>query len=82
MAGLDEAITSEIELPVIDGVGAADSVAEAIVDLGLKTGKVSTCAAPEPKFIPVSSSLFHSACSHGGAVRTPEKRTLGGGGQP
>ena len=60
MAGLEEAITSELHVPVIDGVGAAVRLAEALVGLGLKTSKVSTYAPPEPKKIigwPLSSAL-------------------------
>jgi allantoin racemase len=60
MAGLEEAITTELHVPVVDGVGAAIRLAEAIVGLGLKTSKVSTYAAPEPKKIigwPLSSAL-------------------------
>jgi allantoin racemase len=60
MAGLEEAITSELAVPVIDGVGAAVRLAEALVGLGVKTSKVSTYAAPEPKNItgwPISAAL-------------------------
>jgi len=60
MAGLEEAITSELRVPVIDGVGAAVRLAEAVVGLGLKTSKLSTYAVPEPKKIigwPLSVNL-------------------------
>src|SRR5215510_14513371 len=60
MAGLEEAITTELRVPVIDGVGAAVRLAEAIVGLGLRTSKVSTYAAPDPKKIiawPLSAAL-------------------------
>jgi allantoin racemase len=60
MAGLEEAITAEIGVPVIDGIGAAVRLAEAIVGLGLATSKVSTYAPPDPKKIigwPVSQTL-------------------------
>jgi allantoin racemase len=60
MAGLEEAITTELHVPVIDGVGAAVRLAEALVGLGLKTSKISTYAVPEPKKIigwPLSSAL-------------------------
>lgn len=60
MAGLEEAITSELHVPVIDGVGAAVRLAEAVVGLGLKTSKVLTYATPDPKSIiawPLSKSL-------------------------
>jgi allantoin racemase len=45
---------------VIDGVGAAVRLAEAVVGLGLTTSKVSTYAFPDPKKIiawPLSSAL-------------------------
>jgi allantoin racemase len=51
MAGLEEAITGELGVPVIDGIGAAVRLAEAIVGLGLTTSKVSTYAPPGPKKI-------------------------------
>jgi allantoin racemase len=60
MAGLEEAITGELHVPVIDGVGAAVRLAEAIVGLGLKTSKRSTYAPPEAKRIigwPLSGAL-------------------------
>ena len=60
MAGLEEAITSELFVPVIDGVGAAVRLAEALVGLGLKTSKRSTYATPDPKRIiawPLSTAL-------------------------
>jgi allantoin racemase len=51
MAGLEEAITTELRVPVIDGVGAAVRLAEAVVGLGLRTSKVSTYAPPDAKKI-------------------------------
>ena len=60
MAGLEEAITTELGVPVIDGVGAAVRLAETIVGLGLRTSKVSTYAAPDAKQItawPLSPAL-------------------------
>ena len=60
MAGLEEAITSELHVPVIDGVGAAVRLAEALVGLGLSTSKVSTYAKPDSKRIsawPLSVAL-------------------------
>jgi allantoin racemase len=60
MAGLEEAINAELHVPVIDGVGAAVRLAEAIVGLGLKTSKLSTYAPPDPKKIigwPLSVAL-------------------------
>ena len=60
MAGLEEAITTELGVPVVDGIGAAVRLAEAVVGLGLKTSKLCTYAAPEAKAItgwPLSQSL-------------------------
>ncbi len=60
MAGLEEAITTELGVPVIDGVGAAVRLAEAVVGLGLRTSKVSTYARPDQKAIiawPLSQAL-------------------------
>jgi allantoin racemase len=60
MAGLEEAITSELHVPIIDGVGAAVRLAETVVGLGLKTSKISTYALPGPKRIigwPLSVAL-------------------------
>jgi allantoin racemase len=51
MAGLERAITAELGVPVIDGIGAAVRLAEAVVGLGLTTSKVSTYAPPDPKQI-------------------------------
>jgi len=60
MAGLEDAITAAVSVPVIDGVGAAVRLAEALVGLGLKTSKVSTFAPPDQKKIigwPLSTAL-------------------------
>jgi allantoin racemase len=51
MAGLEQAITADLGVPVIDGIGAAVRLAEAVVGLGLATSKVSTYAPPDPKQI-------------------------------
>jgi allantoin racemase len=51
MAGLEKAITTELGVPVIDGIGAAVLLAEAVVGLGLKTSKISTYAPPDDKKI-------------------------------
>jgi allantoin racemase len=75
MAGLEEAITSELHVPVIDGVGAAVRLAEALVGLGLKTSKVSTYAPPAPKKIigwPLSSAL--GLRGDGSATKRQERR--------
>lgn len=66
MAGLEEAITAELGVPVIDGVGAAVRLAEALVGLGLRTSKVSTYAPPDPKNViawPLSEALGLRASS-------------------
>ena len=49
-------------MPVIDGVGAAVRLAEAVVGLGLKTSKVSTYAPPDPKKITAGRCPPRSAC--------------------
>jgi allantoin racemase len=70
MAGLEEAITTELGVPVIDGVGAAVRLAEAVVGLGLRTSKVSTYAQPDPKRIiawPLSPALGLGAQAGGDA---------------
>lgn len=51
MAGLDEAISAELGVPVVDGVAAGVRLVEAVVGMGLKTSKVGTYASPEPKSI-------------------------------
>ncbi|MTD52587.1 aspartate/glutamate racemase family protein [Amycolatopsis pithecellobii] len=48
MTGLDEKITTELGVPVVDGIGAAVGLAEAVVGMGLRTSKVCTYARPEP----------------------------------
>ncbi|MGA2530290.1 MAG: aspartate/glutamate racemase family protein [Acidimicrobiales bacterium] len=60
MAGLEEAITGALGVPVIDGIGAAVRLAEAVVGLDLRTSKISTYAVPSPKRIvawPLSQAL-------------------------
>lgn len=49
MADLATAITQEIGVPVIDGVGAAVKFVEVLVSLGLGTSKVGDLAFPIPK---------------------------------
>lgn len=51
MAGLEEAITERLGVPVIDGVGAAVRFAETLVNLSLRTSKVGAYAPPDPKGI-------------------------------
>ena len=67
MAGLDEAITARLGVPVVDGVAAAVKLAEALVGMGLSTSKVCTYANPESKTVigwPLSRHLqLHSAGS-------------------
>ncbi|MGX7679167.1 aspartate/glutamate racemase family protein [Jatrophihabitans sp. DSM 45814] len=46
MAGLAEAITNRLGVPVVDGVAAGVRLAEALVGLGLSTSKVCTYASP------------------------------------
>lgn len=46
MAGLAEAITAELGVPVIDGVAAAVALAQAVVGLGLSTSKSCSYAPP------------------------------------
>src|SRR5215469_16916478 len=74
MAGLEEAITTELGVPVVDGIGAAVKLAEAVVGLGLKTSKISTYAPPDDKNIigwPLSHALgMPRAPSRGDAART------------
>jgi allantoin racemase len=60
MAGLGEKVTAELGVPVVDGVAAAVSFAEAVVRLGLSTSKVRAFAEPRPKHIgswPLSARL-------------------------
>jgi allantoin racemase len=71
MAGLEEAITAELGVPVVDGIGAAVRLAEAVVGLGLRTSKVSTYARPDPKKIigwPLSQALGLAAGAAAGAA--------------
>ncbi|MGB5957526.1 aspartate/glutamate racemase family protein [Pseudomonas sp.] len=49
MAGLDEQIRQRTGVPVVDGVSAAVTIAEALVRMGLSTSKVRTYATPRAK---------------------------------
>ena len=49
LAGVEDAIRAELGVPVVDGVGAAVRLAEAVVGLGLSTSKRWTYAPPDPK---------------------------------
>ncbi len=51
MAGLDEHVSKELGVPVVDGVTAAVKLAESLVCLGLSTSKVRTYAPPRQKKI-------------------------------
>lgn len=51
MAGLDRAVRDAAGVPVVDGVGAAVTVAESLIRLGLSTSKVRTYAPPRQKTI-------------------------------
>src|SRR6266568_2810861 len=82
MAGLEEAITTELRVPVIDGVGAAVRLAEALVGLGLRTSKVSTYAPPDPKKItawPLSAALGLRGGTDAGTLRRAGDRATEGG---
>jgi allantoin racemase len=60
MAGLAEAITERLGVPVVDGVAAGVRLAEALIGLGVRTSKVCTYAAPEPNVLtgwPLSAHL-------------------------
>jgi allantoin racemase len=60
MAGLVDAITTQLGVPVVDGVAAAVRLAEAVVGMGLTTSKVCTYARREPNLIsqwPLSAHL-------------------------
>ncbi|MFE9808165.1 aspartate/glutamate racemase family protein [Streptomyces sp. NPDC005548] len=60
MAGLDQAITAALGVPVVDPVAAGIRLAEALVGLGLGTSKVCTYAPLEAKTIlgwPLSKHL-------------------------
>jgi allantoin racemase len=51
MAGLNIAVAEATGVPVVDGIAAAVTLGEALVRMGLKTSKICTYAAPEPKRI-------------------------------
>lgn len=51
MAGVAEAVSSALGVPVIDPIAAAVRVAESLHALGLRTSKVRTFADPRPKTI-------------------------------
>ena len=51
MAGLDEQIRRRAEVPVVDGVAAAITIAESLVRMELSTSKVRTYAPPRSKAV-------------------------------
>ncbi|MFF4760918.1 aspartate/glutamate racemase family protein [Streptomyces sp. NPDC001292] len=51
MAGLDQKISADTGVPVVDGVAAAVTLAEGLVRLGLSTSKVRSYARPRPKTV-------------------------------
>ena len=51
MAELEDKVRSRTGVPVVDGVAAAVTIAESLVQLGLKTSKVRTYAPPRAKRI-------------------------------
>ena len=62
MVGLDERLTQELGVPVVDGVTSAVVLAESLAALGVSTSKSRTYAPPRPKRIsgwPLS--IQHSA---------------------
>lgn len=65
MADLAQRLSDELQLPVIDGVVAATTFAEALLRMGLKTGKAHDLAYPLPK----AYSGNYSPFSPGGASR-------------
>jgi allantoin racemase len=51
MAGLDEAVSERLGVPVVDGIAAAVTLGESLVRMGLRTSKICTYAPPDPKRI-------------------------------
>jgi allantoin racemase len=49
MTGLERRVSTELGLPVVDGVGAAVRLAETLVALGLTTSRAGSYAEPLPK---------------------------------
>ncbi|MFD4725423.1 aspartate/glutamate racemase family protein [Streptomyces seoulensis] len=49
MTGLQRTLSEKLRLPVVDGVGAAVKLAEALVTLGLTTSRAGSYARPLPK---------------------------------
>lgn len=72
MADLATDLSAELGVPVIDGVGAAVKLAEALVGLGLATSKRGDLAPPASK--PYSGLLAHMAPVAGDPYREPSTR--------
>jgi allantoin racemase len=49
MTGLERRVSTELGMPVVDGVGAAVRLAESLVALGLTTSRAGSYAKPLPK---------------------------------
>jgi allantoin racemase len=62
MTDLAASLSQRTGVPVIDGVGAAVKLVEALVGLGLRTSKVGAYAWPLPK--PFAGDLAHHALEH------------------
>ncbi len=83
MADLATDLSAKLGVPVIDGVGAAVKLAEALVGLGLATSKLGDLAPPNVK--PYRGLLAHmapdaedAAAGRGGGKRAPQDRALAG----
>lgn len=51
MAGLDEQVSTQLGVPVVDGIAAAVALGESLVRIGMRTSKVCSYAPPDPKQI-------------------------------
>ena len=60
MADLAQALTRELQVPVIDGVSAAVKMVESLVALGLSTSKHGDLAFPEAKAVSGKFQIFNS----------------------
>lgn len=60
MADLAQALTRELQVPVIDGVSAAVKMIESLVALGLSTSKHGDLAFPEAKAVSGKFQIFNS----------------------
>ena len=58
MAGFAAEVAKEVDVPVFDAVASAIKVAEALVDMGMKTSKVLSYKPPEKKEFRGMSDLF------------------------